>query len=210
MNKSNLIKAVVITASLVTCSSLCSAAAPQAERPVRFVLTGGLTAGGDTIAKVEYSNGDTAKIKGGGLVQLGAGLQFHPVGTPFSLLATINYHVDNATAKNGEARFDRVPLELLGFYHINDRWRIGGGWRHTMNPKFKGDFDFQPSVTLDYKDADSLVLQVGFGTERFWGGLRYVNESFKVESVRVSSSTVRIDTAKNDGSHLGLMGYFAF
>jgi hypothetical protein len=190
---------------------MCLAAAPKDERPVRFVLTGGLTAGGDTIAKVTYSNGDSANIKGGGLVQLGAGVQIHPVAKPFSMLATINYHVDNATAKNGDARFDRVPLELLGFYHLNSNWRIGGGWRHTMNPRFKADFDYQPSLTVKYKDADSLVLQVGFGTERFWGGLRYVNESFKVESGRIgNTSAVRVDTSQDDGSHIGLMGYVAF
>lgn len=211
MNKLNVMKAIAILAGLATGASPSLAAAPSSERPVRFVLSGGLTAGGDTIAKVEYTNGDNAKIKGGGLVQVGAGVQIHPVGKPFSVLATVNYHVDNATARNGDARFERVPIELLGFYHFNDYWRVGGGWRHVVNPKFKADFDFQPSVTVNYKDTNSLVLQVGFGTERFWGGLRYVNEAYKAESGRLgNSSTVSIDTAKDDGSHIGLIGYFAF
>lgn len=211
MNKFNAIKAIAIVTGLTTGASLSLAAAPKAEPPVRVVVTGGLTAGGDTIAKIEYTNGDNAKIKGGGLVQVGAGIQIHPVNKPFSVLATVNYHVDNATARNGDARFDRVPLELLGFYHFNNYWRVGGGWRHVVNPRFKADFDFQPSVTVNYKDADSLVLQLGFGSERFWGGLRYVNESYKAESGRVGgSSAVSIDTSKDDGSHIGLMGYFAF
>jgi hypothetical protein len=209
MKKVNAIKAVIATSGLIAGVSMCVAAAPTGERPVRFVLTGGLTAGGDTIAKVRYNNGDTSNIKGGGLVQLGLGLQIHPTAKPFSVLATINYHVDNATAKNGDARFDRVPLELLGFYHLNNYWRIGGGWRHTMNAKFKADFDYQPSITVNYKDADSLVLQVGFGTERFWGGLRYVNESFTTESGR-SGNAVLVNSVKSDGSHIGLMGYAAF
>jgi hypothetical protein len=211
MKKSNVIKTVVVTISLMASTSLCLAAAPKGERPVRFVLTGGLTAGGDTIAKVKYSNGDSVNIKGGGLVQLGAGLQYKPANKPFSLLATLNYHVDNATAKNGDARFDRMPLEVLGFYHLNDSWRIGGGWRHTMNPKFKADFDGQTSVSVKYKDANSLVLQVGYGSERFWGGLRYVNESYKAESARLgNSNALSIDTSKDDGSHIGLIGYAAF
>jgi hypothetical protein len=211
MKKISVIKAALATMSLAASASMCLAAAPAGERPVRFVLTGGITAGGDTIAKVEYSNGDSAKIKGGGLVQLGAGLQFQPNAKPFSVLATINYHVDNATAKNGDARFDRIPVELLGFYHLNSNWRIGGGWRHVINPRFTADFDYQPSITVHYKDADSLVLQVGFGSERFWGGLRYVNESYKAESGRINNSpALRIDTSKDDGSHIGLIGYVAF
>jgi hypothetical protein len=211
MNRTKLIKAIALTLGVVANTSLCLAAAPTGQRPVSFVLAAGLTAGGDTIAKVQYSNGDNVNIKGGGLVQLGAGLQFKPVNKPFSVLATVNYHVDNATAKNGEARFDRTPLELLGFYHLNNNWRIGGGWRHTINPRFKADFDYQPTVTVHYKDADSLVLQVGFGSERFWGGLRYVNESYKVESGRIgNTSAVRVDTSKDDGSHIGLIGYVAF
>lgn len=209
MNKISLINQLTAAIGLAAISSLCQAAASQAEQSVRVVVTAGLTAGGDTIAKVKYSNGDSVNINGGGLVQLGAGVQFHPPGKPFSVLATLNYHVDNATARNGSARFDRVPLELLGFYHFNDRWHLGGGWRHTLNPKFTADFDNQPSLTVNYKDADSLVLQLGFGTARFWGGLRYVNESYKVESIRgaIPSGTY---TYKDDGSHFGLLGYFAF
>jgi len=209
MKKINAIKVLATSVGLAI-TSLSVAAAPSGERPVRLVVDAGLTVGGDTIAKVEYSNGDSAKIKGGGLVQIGAGLQFKPATQPFSVLATINYHVDDASAKNGSARFDRVPIELLGFYHFRG-WRFGGGWRHVINPRFKADFDYQPTITVHYKDADSLVLQAGYGTERFWGGLRYVNESYKVESGRINNTpAVRIDTSKDDGSHIGLIGYVAF
>src|SRR5689334_5742209 len=84
MNKSNAIKGIAIVAGLTAGASQALAAAPRAESPVQVVVTAGLTAGGDTIAKVEYTNGDNAKIKGGGLVQVGAGVQFHPVDKPFS------------------------------------------------------------------------------------------------------------------------------
>jgi hypothetical protein len=211
MKKLNAIKSLVTALGLATCASMSMAAAPTGARPVRFVISGGLTGGGDTIAKIEYTNGDTSKITGGGLVQLGAGVQIHPAKIPVTVLATLNYHVNNATAKNGDARFDRMPVEVLAVYHLNDQWRIGGGWRHTMNPRFKADFDDQPSVTVKYKDADSLVFQVGYGSERFWGGLRYVNESYKAKSVSVGSrNNLRIDVSKDDGSHIGLIGYAAF
>lgn len=185
------------------------AATRQPEPTVRFVVDAGLTYGGDTIEKLEYSRGGSATIKGGGLVQIGGGVQFHPPGSSFSALATLNYHVDNATAKNGDARFDRVPLELLAFYHLDDRWRIGGGWRHTMNPKFTEKFDYEDRITINYKDADSLVLQVGFGTQRVWGALRYVDESFDAERVTVGNLSGAYNHT-DDGSHVGLLGYFAF
>lgn len=195
--------------SVLAMASTVLAAAPPAEPSVRFIINAGLTAGGDTIEKLEYETGASAHIKGGGLVQLGAGVQFHRPYSAFSLLTTLNYHVDNATAENGDARFDRMPLELLAFYHLNDRWRIGGGLRHTMNPKFTEKFDGQPRITIDYQDTNSLVLQVGFGSERVWGGLRYVNESFDAERASVGNLSGRY-THTDDGSHVGLLAYYAF
>lgn len=208
MNKPTIAGQLAILTSLLA-ASVALAAAPKTEPSIRFLVTAGLTTGGDTIEKLEYEKGGSVRIKGGGLVQLGAGLQYHRPGSAFSVLSTLNYHVDNATAKNGDARFDRVPLELLAFYHPNDRWRIGGGLRHTMNPKFKEQFDGEPRITINYKDTNSLVLQVGFGGARAWGALRYVNESFDAERVSVGNLSARY-AHKDDGSHVGLFGYYAF
>ncbi|MGE0115798.1 MAG: hypothetical protein AB7T07_13055 [Steroidobacteraceae bacterium] len=184
-------------------------AAPYSESPVRFVVTTGITTGGDTIEKIEYNHGGSATIKGGGLVQIGGGVQYHRPYSAFSALATLNYHIDSATARNGDAYFDRVPLELLGFYHLNEWWRIGGGLRYTMNPTFTEKFDYEDRITIDYKNATSLVLQVGFGTERFWGALRYVNESFDAERLTVGRFSAPYHHT-DDGSHVGLFGYFLF
>lgn len=209
MNNTCVIKSLAAVAALSAIAPPTLAAAPNGGSPVHFVLTGGLTAGGDTIDTLSYTNGDSAKIKGGGLVQLGAGLQIRPAGKPVSVLATLNYHVDNATADNGDARFDRMPVELLAFYHFNDKWSLGGGWRHTMNPKYKVSIDGDPDVSIKYKDANSLVVQLGFGSARAWGGLRYVKETFKPETTHYGNLLVPY-TKESDGSHVGLLGYVAF
>jgi hypothetical protein len=185
------------------------AAAPKTDPSFRFVISAGLTAGGDTIDTLKYKKGGSVDIKAGGLVQIGAGVRYQQPGSPFSLLGTVNYHVDNATAKNGDARFDRIPLELMGFYHWHNGWQFGGGLRHTLNARFKESIDGQPDITIDYEDTASVVLQVGYGNPRVWGGLRYVNESFHQKQIRVGNLYADV-LQKTDGSHVGLFGYYAF
>lgn len=205
----NQLKMAALASALLFTAQNAVAQRTSQEPSVRFVVTAGLTGGGDTLAEVEYENGYDSKVKGGGLVQIGAGLQFRKPGAPVSLLATVNYHVDNATADNGDVRFDRVPLEVLGFYHVNDIVRLGVGLRHTINATYKEDIDYEPLYKEDYKDANGLILQVGFGTGRFWGAVRYVDESYEVERYTFGNQTGRFNKTY-DGSHFGLMGYFAF
>lgn len=204
------LKPAAVLAALLASVPATLTAAPYTDSPARFVVTAGLTTGGDTLEKLEYRRGGSVSIKGGGLVQVGGGVQFHRPSSAFSALATLNYHVDSASARNGDARFDRIPLELLGFYHLDEWWRFGGGLRYTMNPSFTEKFDHEDRITIDYKNATGLVLQVGFGGERFWGALRYVNESFKVERVTVGRFSDATYSHKDDGSHVGLFGYFTF
>ncbi|MBB5019731.1 hypothetical protein HNQ59_003039 [Chitinivorax tropicus] len=182
----------------------------NAGRSVFGVVNTGLTYGGDTLGYLEYTDGKRSDLKGGGLLQLGGGLVIRPVGAPYSLMTTINYHVNNVAASNGDATFSRMPLELLGYYHIDSNWRIGGGVRRVLSPKVKMELDGR-NLDVDYNDTTGLVLEVGYGVERLWAGLRYVHEQYEAKSVSRYNQSVTVQNApKQDGSHIGLMGYFMF
>jgi len=189
------------------------AARDQSDPEFHIAFNLGITAGGDSIAKAKYTNGDSASIHGGGLVQLGAGIYYHKPSVPVSALLTINYHVDNATAKNGNMQFDRWPLELIGYYHLNDSWRLGAGIRHVMNAKLKYDIDNDPVTTIDYADTNSPVFEAAWGQEwrrnNFWVGLRYVHETLKARRVNDGYLSYNVDHT-DDGSHVGLFLRYAF
>jgi hypothetical protein len=165
-----------------------------AARPLRFVLGAGLTYGGDKIATAFYDDDIEFNIKGGDSVALLAGLdyRFNP---QFSVQGTVGYHVDQARARNGHMRFDRVPLELLGYYHVSEKVRVGGGLRYVTNVSFSssgasdvGDFDFSDSTGAVAEIEYAYSPRVGFK-------LRYANDRFEEKISRLPLK----------GEHVGLL-----
>jgi hypothetical protein len=154
-----------------------------ARKPLRFVIGAGLTHGGDRIATALYDDGDEFAIRAGDSIALLAGLdyRFNP---QFSVQGTLGYHGDTTRARNGHMRFERVPFELLGYYHVNERVRVGGGLRYVTNVSFSssgeadvGDYDFTDSTGAVAEIEYLYSPRVGFK-------LRYANDKFKEERSR--------------------------
>lgn len=174
-------------------------AAPVAEKNYRWLVGAGLTFGGDELAKAEYEGGSTQKIHGGGLIAMYVGIEY-AVNPSVSLQANIGYHVDQASADNGELRFERYPLELLAHYKLSEKWRAGAGVRIVNAPRFAssgagdiGDFNFKNTtgavIEAEYMAAPRLGIKV-----------RYVSEKY----------TAKIAPVSFDGNHLGVMANFYF
>ena len=164
-----------------------------ASKPLRFVFGAGLTLGGDKIATAYYDDDTELNIKGGDSIQLmvGADYRFNP---QFSVQGTIGYHVDQSRARNGHMRFDRVPLELLGYYHVSEKVRVGGGLRYVTSVSFSssgasdvGDFDFTDSTGAVAEIEYAYSPRVGFR-------LRYANDKFEEKISRIPVK----------GDHVGL------
>src|SRR5690606_23263342 len=105
---------------------------PIETRPLRFLAGGGLTFGGDKLATAVYEDGTEIDIDAGGTIALHVGVDYR-FAPQFSVQGTVGYHVDGASARNGDLRFERVPVELLGYYHVNEQLRVGGGIRFVTN-----------------------------------------------------------------------------
>jgi len=170
-----------------------------ASRPLRFVAGAGLTYGGEKIVTVNFTDGDQVDIDGGGSVTLYLGLDYR-LSAQWSLQGTVGYHVDNATGSDGDVRFERVPLELLGYYHVNDKVRVGGGLRYVTGTALRtsgaadiGDYKFKDSTSPVAEIEYQYSPQVGFK-------LRYVNDNFTARDV---GGTVR-------GDHVGALVNFYF
>lgn len=162
---------------------------------VRPVAGLGITYGGDTVADVPYTNGDRAKVRSGGLIALNGGLEVRFTDL-VSAQALIGYHVDNASADNGEVRFERFPIELLGHFRLTDWLRVGGGGRYTQAKlRVSGDAIGYASTT-DYEQNVGGVVEAEYFPMRTLGiKARYVSEKFKPK--RGGGSTV-------DGNHFGV------
>jgi hypothetical protein len=167
------------------------------SNPLHVVAGIGLSGGGQELANVRYTNGDSQTIRAGSGVYFTGGLDYR-VTPEFSLEATANFHVDDTHARNGSVRFQRFPLELMGYYHAGPQWRVGGGVRYVTNAKLTSS---GAAAGDDYKfdNSTSAVFEVEyFWTQNFGMKVRYVNEPLKAYGQDVR------------GNHVGVSGNFYF
>ena len=164
---------------------------------VRPLLGMGLTFGGDTLATTFFTDGTQNDIKAGQLVQLYGGLEYRA--TPLlSIQATVGYHVDNSSASNGNVKFSRIPVELLGHFHASETWQFGGGLRVVNSPKLSSSGAASSIGSVDFDNTTGLVIEGEYRLNSKLGfKLRYVSESYEAKAP-FAGSTV-------DGSHIGLM-----
>lgn len=194
--------------ALLACAAQPAAAQmPPPQRNFYFALMGGLTGGGDELARVRFSDGYTESIRAGGLLHLNAGLIWQSPLVPVSMQATIGWHGDSINASNGDITFTRYPVEVLGFWHGAPNWRFGGGARFVNGAKFESDVNGF-SDTVRYKDTVGLVVEGGFRVfPGGWLNLRYTDESYEPQSI---NGVNVIAGGKVSGRSVGLNFLFAF
>jgi hypothetical protein len=153
----------------------------------------GYTAGGDKLASALYDDGNTVNIRAGNGFQLNGGLEFL-LSSSVSATATVGYHLDRASADNGSLKFERIPVELVGHYHLGSGWRLGAGVRFVSGATLSGS-----GVTnipdVDFDATTGAVLQVEYVFNPSVSVLiRGVSEKYKVNGL-----------GSSDGTHIGVM-----
>lgn len=146
--------------------------------PMRFLVGFGVTGGGDDLATAQYTNGKSDDIKAGGGVYITAGADYR-LSPQFSVQGTVNLHVDDTNASNGNIRFKRFPIELMGYFHPSNAWRIGGGVRYINGAKLSSSGAAAGIDTKFDNTVSGVVEAEYFWTPSFGMKMRYVNETFK-------------------------------
>lgn len=198
-----------MVAGAATCCALVLQSSAQAQNTpgqIAPFLGLGLTFGGEDLATAYYTSGNSQTVTTGGLVDLRVGLEYKLVGQPISIQGVVAYHVDNATATNGDLRFSRIPVELIAMYDLGNQWRLGVGMRKATGAKvtasgsatsagFGSSTDFKSNLgflaTAEYMATPQVGVQA-----------RYVNETY---TIQFPSSQPKVD-----GSHFGVFGVFYF
>ncbi len=187
--------AVATFAALAFCAAAPAfAQSPFSERPVRGFVGFGLTGGGDKLATVQWSNGESTNIKAGGLIDFRVGADVRPGDSPFALQGSIGWFFDRANATNGSVKFERFPVELLGTWRAADHLRFGAGLRRVGNGKLKGSGAAANLGTTTFTGKTGYVIEGEWLAGRIYGfALRYVSEEYTAPN-----------GVKVDGSHVGL------
>jgi hypothetical protein len=124
-----------------------------------LVLTGEIAVGGDKLASV---SGDYEEdLRAGQLLNLGIGYDFdlNPAKT-LLLRAGINYKFDSIDADNGEADFDRWPLDLI-LVSRQGNFSLGAGITYHLSPTYEDTIN-GISTRIDFDDSLGFLLQAGY------------------------------------------------
>jgi hypothetical protein len=174
--------------------------ASAASKPMHVVLGGGVTGGGDTLYTAVYTDGSTDKVTAGGALQLYAGLDYR-LSDAYSVQATLGLHLDTTkAASNGSVTFSRMPLEALGYYHVNNAFRVGAGLRLVTGAKLKGT-GVGSAVDSSYDSTIGVIIEGEYMFDKTVGiKLRHVNESYRDKA----------STTRYQGNHWGLLANVYF
>ncbi len=172
---------------------------------LHFLLNGGLTYGGDAIFTATYTDGSTTDIKAGSLLQFGMGGLYQFATQPLVLLVTANYHFDSISAKNGDGKFTRIPIEVLAYYTGTERYRFGGGIRFVRSPEAHITKDgYTQKYTFD--STTGLVLELGYQLESLaWLNFRAVSEKYQYKTFDDGGTVYSLVGAPAiSGNHIGV------
>jgi outer membrane protein W len=194
-------KKTTLTLALLAAISTAHAQSPAAPsaNPAHGFVGIGVTAGGDELATATYTNGDSVDIKAGAGVVFTAGLDY-AITPEFSVQGSVNFHVDDQTASNGDMRFQRFPVEVIGFFHPNSQWKVGGGVRYVNSAKLSGS-GAASMPDISFKNTASAVFETEYLFAPNAGvKVRYVKEELELKH----------GGGKVKANHVGISGVYYF
>jgi opacity protein-like surface antigen len=179
-----------VCAAAYAAALMCATSAAQSAEPVKrggFLAQLDFDYGGDDLATLSFTNGETQNIKAGQGVAFGVGGYFRPVeSAPFELQGILGYKVVFNASDNADIKVTRTMLQLNGIYRFANDWYAGGGYTMHMSPELDGDGFFED---IAFDDASGFTVEFGWK----WIGLHYTSMDY---------SSPGFEDA--DASHIGI------
>lgn len=197
----------LLLASALSFVSMSSVYAQSAPDPLRFMVGIGLTAGGQNVATAQYTDGSSNNISAGTGVQLMTGVDYR-LNQSVSFQATVGFRGRVALASNGDASFNRYPIELLAYYNVNEKWRVGGGIQYINHPSLYGTGALS-NLNEDFKSTTGVILEAEYFPISHLGiKFRAVKESYTPE-LNSNTSYLNYSSDSVSGNHVGVIsGYY--
>jgi len=126
--------------------------------------------GGDSLAKVNFSNGYDDSIKAGEGISASVGYEVDINETLFVKFSA-GFKFDLVSAENGDVDFTRFPLSAMLFMKQKDL-HFGVGLTQHTGVELSGDGFFN-SNTIEFEDATGFVIELDYIlNERAYLGLK--------------------------------------
>jgi hypothetical protein len=181
-------KFILILLVIITVGFTANAQDDSNYKPIRLLLSGALEFGGDEVAEVLFTNGETQSVNAGQGITIAAGAQIQfPNVEKFLLRASIGYKYVTTQADNVHIRLTRVPMQLSANFMAAKKLRLGAGLVTHSGIKFNsgglgGD--------MTYKSNLGPVFEIAYhGVGISYTALKYTDEVNKSYSANVFGVT---------------------
>lgn len=148
----------------------------DSKAKLRFLVGGAMEFGGDEVAEVYFTNGDTQLVNAGQGISIAVGgeLQFPKV-EQLLLRATVGYKYVTTQADNAHIRLTRVPLNFTANWLIAEKLRMGAGLAIHTNINFNAD-DIGQDIT--FKNATGPIFEIAYrGVGISYTVMKYVDQA---------------------------------
>ena len=147
----------------------------------RFLVGGALAVGGDRVAEVYFTNGNTQSVRAGQGISLDVGGEFQvPKVEKLLLRATVGYKYVTTAADNAHIRLTRVPLHFTANWMVTDHLRAGAGLAMHRGIQFKAD-GIGEDVT--FRGANGPTFEVAYrGVGLVYTAMKYTDSYQKTYS----------------------------
>jgi hypothetical protein len=143
--------------------------------PLRFLVAGALEFGGDEVAEVYFTNGNTQSVRAGqgGTIAVGGQYQFAGA-EKFLLRATVGYKYVTTEADNVHIRMTRVPIQLTANYMAAKKLLLSAGFVMHRAIRFNSG---GIGNNIRFKPANGSVIGISYaGIGVTYTTMRYRNE----------------------------------
>ena len=178
---------------------LTSSTITYAEGDLKGLFSAGFTLGGEDLATSTTGQSVTTA----GFMYLSAGGLYNIQDTDFSIQAAVGYNYDSITASNGTFSFSEKSFEIIPFYRVDEKMKIGIGLFNVLSARYSGT----SKVTFGSVSGPVVEMNWTLSSRASWG-IRYVSIDLPYESfngIDVSSSGIT-----EDGSSFGIVYYGHF
>jgi len=160
----------------------------------------GLAFGGEEL----LIRNDGQELTAAGFFYLSGGTNYSIPDTNFQIEASLGYNFDSMESSSGKHRFKELSAELITFYNITEKTKIGLGIFQVLSAELSGSI-----LPSKFGNSTGTVIEINWkvGNKAAWG-LRHVNVDLpfdRVNGINVSASNVEID-----GSYTALISYHYF
>ena len=137
--------------------------APPAEKtnsPLKFLINCALEIGGDEVAEIYFTNGNTQSVNAGQGISLGLGGQLQiPKVEKLLLRGTIGYKYVTTAADNAHIRLTRIPVHLTANFMATPKLRLSAGLASHQAIRFKADGIGQD---VTFKAANGPIFEIAY------------------------------------------------